>query len=629
MPNANKPRKGGLTDFLPVLALMLAGATLSVAVFLVLRGHYINTDQQQFEEDAAYYSTSFKSDVERHATSLAAIRAFVSTSHDVNRWEFSAFAHQILPQNSGFKAVLWLPQLGEQQRPHFESNLHRDGLYGLKLRELNASGRLVNADRRPVYLPVAYVEPFESSGDLIGVDLLHSGIYGPLLHQAGQSGRQVASRPLTRALVAGAKPPIVLVAFPLSRPGAAKGRGSEHGLEGFVLGVLQLQAVIDGAIGTRAPIQAAIAFGSAAAPSVFVAGHEGNPSSPSSIAMQQWFGDAEFHRQVPFHVAGQNFYLVLRSAAHGNALTRLFAPLGAALLVMALTALLGQSLATTVLRKREVELAVIERTAELRALNQTLSEEVDQRRQAEAALCSAKDKAETANRAKSAFLATMSHELRTPLNAIIGFSSILASGDKAFLAKSAEYLREINGSGIKLLDLINDILDITQMDGEEKQSGDQIYVSDLLEGAVGRVQPLADKAGVTLDSSADPSLPLLCGDSKRLQRALFHLLSNAVKFTESGGHASISARPDQGGLAIEVSDNGPGFASAAGIADFFCQLDASIARKHEGAGLGLTYVRRAAAQHDAHVEIISRPGEGTSVVLRFPAVRVARTLEVA
>src|ERR1043166_5256495 len=147
MPNISKTSRRGLADFLPIVALMLAGTVLSVAVFLVLRGYYLGADRRQFQEDATYYSTSFKSDVERHATSLAAIRAFVSTSHDVNRWEFSAFAHQILPQNSGFKAVLWLPQLGEQQRPHFESNLHRDGLYGLKLRELNASGRLVNADR--------------------------------------------------------------------------------------------------------------------------------------------------------------------------------------------------------------------------------------------------------------------------------------------------------------------------------------------------------------------------------------------------------------------------------------------------------------------------------------------------
>ncbi len=624
MPRFNKQNKRAWADFFPIMALMFAGAGLSLAVFLVMRGSYISADRRQFEDDAAYYSAAFKSNVERHVTSLAAIHAFVSTSHDVNRWEFSAFAHQILPQNSGFKAVLWLPQLSQAQRSAFESELHRDGLFGLKLREVTPGGKLVNAPNKTHYLPVAYVEPFENSGDLIGVDLLDNGVYGRLFREAGQSGRQEASAPVPHALVEGAKPPMVLVAFPLNRP-TSRSKALQQAPEGYVLGVLQLQSVVDASFGKRAPIQAAIAYGPAAAPAVFVAG----APDQKMLASSQWFSDAEFHRQVPFHVARQSFYLVLRSAAHGNPLTRFYAPLGAAFLVMALTALLGQSLAITALRKREVEKAVIERTAELRAANQALSEEVEQRRQMEAALLTAKDKAETANRAKSAFLATMSHELRTPLNAIIGFSSVLIGGGKAFKAKTNEYVLEINGSGVRLLDLINDILEITQMDGAEKQSGEQVCVHDLVEAVMAKVQPLADKAGVTLDSALDSALPLLDGDSRRLQRALFHLLSNAVKFSAPGDRALISAWRDRGELVIEVSDTGPGIESADGIMDFFSQQDAYLARKHEGVGLGLTYVRRAACQHDATVEIDSKPGEGTRVALRFPAGRMAKTLEVA
>jgi signal transduction histidine kinase len=629
MPHIRKPSERDWTDFVPVILVMLAGTALSVAVFLVLRGYYISTDRRQFQDDAAYYSTAFKGVVERHVTSLAAIHAFVSASHRVNRWEFSAFAHQILPQNSGFKAVLWLPQLNQKQRATFEADLHRDGLYGLKLREIAPNGKLVEAPERPVYLPVAYVEPFENSGDLIGVDLLNNGVYGRLFLDAGRSGHQEASGPVPQALVESVKAPTVLVAFPLNRPNLQVGRGLKEGPEGYVLGVLQLQGVVDASFGARAPIQAAIAYGPAAAPTIFFASQDAETPDGKSVGMRQWFAGAEFYRQVPFHVAKQNYYLLLRSASHGSLLTRFYAPSGAALLVMALTALLGQSLATTVLRKREVERAVIERTAELFALNQTLSEEVDQRRQAEAALLRARDKAETANRAKSAFLSTMSHELRTPLNAIIGFSSLLVSGGDVFHAKSGDYIREINGSGIRLLDLINDILEITQMDAEEKPDGEQIYVCDLVEAVMAKAQPLADQAGVTLESSLESSLPLLRGDSKRLQRALFHLLSNAVKFSEPGGRALVSARGDGGMLAIEVSDHGVGMASLADVTDFFSQLDASLARKHEGVGLGLTYVRRAAYQHDAVVDIESTLGEGTRVTLRFPASRISRTLEVA
>ena len=623
---------------MPFSALAIAGLVLSVSVFLVLRGYYINSDRQQFQSDAAYYSGAFKSDVEQHVSSLAAIHAFVSASHDVNRWEFSAFAHQILPQNSGFKAVLWLPQVSQQQRKTFETNLQRDGLYGLKLRELTEQNRLIDAGTRPVYLPVAYVEPFESSGNLIGVDLSTNKIYAQLMAEARRSGKQAASQPVSQALVAGAKPPIVLVAFPLNRPalnqlkaprGAAPGQvpaqKALEGPEGYVLGILQLNGVIADAIGPRAPIQAGIGYGDSSGSAVFVDGPE------KTTTLDRWFGDAEFRQKVPFTVAGKHFFLVLRSAGHSNALTRFYAPAGAALLVLALAAMLGQSMIVTILRKREVEHAVIERTAELSNLNQTLREEVAQRRQAEAALRVAKDKAESANRAKSVFLSTMSHELRTPLNAIIGFSDVLVHPGHSLDAKTEDYLREINRSGVRLLELINDILEITQMDTEDAAPNDPVALTDVIDTALSIVQPQADQAGVSLKRAEDGSFAVLHGDARRLQKALFNLLSNAVKFNEKGGWAQVAVRRDGDCLAIEVSDNGIGMPEGAEalITKLFSQCDASLTRRHDGIGLGLTFVQRVAHYHDAALNISSRLGEGTVVSLRFPVHRVVRALEVA
>lgn len=623
---------------MPVSALAIAGLVLSVSVFLVLRGYYINSDRQQFQSDAAYYSGAFKSDVEQHVSSLAAIHAFVTASHDVNRWEFSAFAHQILPQNSGFKAVLWLPQVSQQQRKTFEINLQRDGLYGLKLRELTEQNRLIDAGTRPAYLPVAYVEPFESSGNLIGVDLSTNKIYAQLMAEARRSGKQAASQPVSQALVAGAKPPIVLVAFPLNRPAlnqlkAPGGRVAQQvpaqksleGPEGYVLGILQLNGVIADAIGTRAPIQAGIGYGDPSGPAVFVDGRE------KTTSLDRWFGDSEFRQMVPFAVAGKHFFLALRSAGHGNALTRVYAPAGAALLVLALAAMLGQSMIITILRKREVEHAVIERTAELSNLNQTLREEVAQRRQAEAALRVAKDKAESANRAKSVFLSTMSHELRTPLNAIIGFSDVLVHPGHSLDAKTEDYLKEINRSGVRLLELINDILEITQMDTEDAAPNDQVALMDVIDTALSMVQPQADQAGVSLKRGADETFGVLNGDARRLQKALLNLLSNAVKFNEKGGWVQVSVRRDGGCLAIEVSDNGIGMPEGAEalITKLFSQCDASLARGHDGIGLGLTFVQRVAHYHDAALNISSQLGEGTVVSLRFPAHRVVRALEVA
>jgi len=638
MPRFAIRNRQRLTEFLPVSALAIAGLVLSVSVFLVLRGYYLGSDRQQFQRDAAYYSGAFKSDVEQHVASLAAIHAFVSASHDVNRWEFSAFAHQILPQNSGFKAVLWLPQVGQKQRKTFETNLQRDGLYGLKLRELTEQNRLIDAGTRPAYLPVAYVEPFESSGNLIGVDLSTNEIYARLMAEARKTGKQAASQPVSQALVEGAKPPIVLVAFPLNRPPlnraeAPRGRAAGQvpaqkaleGPEGYVLGILQLNGVIADAIGPRAPIQAGIGYGDPSGSAVFLDG------SGKTTSLDHWFGDSEFRQKVPFAVAGKHFFLVLRSARHGTALTRFYAPAGAALLVLALAGMLAQSMIVTILRKREVEHAVIERTAELSNLNQTLREEVAQRRQAEAALRVAKDRAESANRAKSAFLSTMSHELRTPLNAIIGFSDVLVHPGHSLDAKTEDYLQEINRSGVRLLDLINDILEITQMDTEDAAPYEPVSVADVVDAALSTIQSQADLAGVSLKRADDETFGVLHGDSRRLQKALLNLLSNAVKFNEKGGWVRVAVRHDGGCLAIEVSDNGIGMPASAEalITKLFAQFDMSLARRHDGIGLGLTFVQRVAHYHDAALTISSRVGEGTVVNLRFPAHRVVRALEVA
>jgi signal transduction histidine kinase len=625
MPRISEQATSARKDFLPVIAVLVAGLILSVCVALAVRGYYLNLGRQQFQRNASYYSTIFQNSVERHVTSLAAIHAFVSASHDVTRWEFSAFAHQILPQNSGFKAVVWLPQTKQSARKGFEARLQNDGLYGLRLRELTPSGELVTASTRPAYLPVSYVEPFEGNGSLIGVDLLSDPIYAPLFEAALRTGKAAVSPPLARALVEGARQPIVLVVFPLNPLKATTVNLAGDGPEGYALGILQLDRVIEDAIGPNAPIQAAVAYSDRAAPLVYLPGaHE------QTVEMARWFGDAAFHQSVPFTVAGRHFFLVLHSQPHDDALTRLYAPAGAALLVLALTALLAQSMLATILGKRTVERAVVARTAELRDLNTLLSEEVQQRRQAEAALRIAKDKAEKANRAKSAFLSTMSHELRTPLNAIIGFSSMLIEGPQQSEARSADYLQEVNAAGIRLLELINDILDITQMDTDDG-IGDPVCVRDIVDAAVEKMQPLADHKGLMLKTAIAESLPLLPADGRRLQKAMQKLLSNAIKFTESGGWVLAAARIVPDGLVLEVSDNGVGMPPGAKdkIVDLFSQYDMSLTRKHEGAGLGLTFVSRVASQHGGKLHISSRLGQGTVIALTFPISRAAAIREVA
>lgn len=645
----------GVIDFLPIAAVVTIGIAAAVCAFVLARGYYLAADRDEFQRNAADYGAAFKTGIERHVNSLAAIHAFVSSSHDVNRWEFSNFAHQILPQNSGFKAVLWLPHIAGAQRNSFEAALQSDGLFGLRLRELAADGALVPAADRDRYIPVAYVEPFEASGSLIGVDLAQDPIYAPLFQRAGASGKVVASAPLPRALIDGVRAPLMLVVFPLGRGAAApkvamqspdvhkagtqktgtpktstQNTGAPPELEGYALGVLQLDRVVEGIAGAHAPVDAAIATSSGSALKVFPTGAAGEAPAPA-MDLARWFGDSEFHQVRPFAVAGTPFYLAVRSSRTGDVLTRVYVPAGAALLVLTLTALLAQSMLTTIIRKRQVERAVVVRTAELRRTNHVLAAEIEQRREAEAELRIAKDKAEAANRAKSAFLSTMSHELRTPLNAVIGFSSMLIDQPDAPREKTHDYLSEINGSGARLLDLINDILEITQMDTEAHKADELIYLPEIADAVIEKTRPQAAMAGVSLHNAVGEGVPEVRGDSRRLQKALMNLVSNAIKFTPNGGEAVLSAFLGPDGLTIEVRDNGMGMlpGEAAKVVDLFSQGDNSLSRRHDGVGLGLTFVRRVADLHDARLQISSVPGQGTTIRMILPSKRLVPAREVA
>jgi signal transduction histidine kinase len=629
---AAEESNGTWRDFLPLSAVFAIGLALAVTAFVAVRDHYQSQDQQQFRRNATYYSTSFKDDVARHVTALGAIRAFVSASKSVTRWEFSNYAAQIMPQNLGFRAVLWVPNILQKTRAAYEASLQQDGLYGLGIGELTSQGHIVAAAPRDSYLPVTFIEPFDGNDNLVGLDLARLPRFAALFNDAAKSNAVAASMPMGQALVAGTQGPVVLLAFPLRPPPAADDDAAAMPLQGYALGVLQLQSLLAEAFGpSGAPVEAAIAYQDNLKAGAMVL------SAGQPVPATSWFGSAAFHQAVPFDIAGRHFLLALRSVGAVDSMTSLYVPLGASLLVIALTALLAQNMSTTILRKRLVERAVISRTAQLKSANDTLRGEVEQRRQAEAALRVARDKAEGASRAKSFFMATMSHELRTPLNAIIGFSSLLAQPGTCDGARQLDYANEILVSGQRLLSLINDILDLTQMDSGTEDDA-LIYLPDCIAAIVADATDAAAKAGVTLKASVADDLPALTGDSKRLSKALAHLVSNAVKFTPSGGAAVIKAHCGPAGtLIVEIIDSGVGMPPDAQdkIRDVFrqkevfSQYDGKLGRRYDGVGLGLTYVGKVAELHEASLDVTSEPGKGTRIRLIFNSHRIARKLEVA
>ena len=239
----------------------------------------------------------------------------------------------------------------------------------------------------------------------------------------------------------------------------------------------------------------------------------------------------------------------------------------------------------------------------------------------------AKEQAEVANRAKSEFLANMSHELRTPLNAIIGFSEIMKdqlSGpiDNPYYT---EYVRDIHVSAKHLLDVINDILDVSKVEaGKIELEESAIEIATTIHSAIRLVIERAREADVAIEFDPVGDLPELVADHRRVKQMLLNLLSNAVKFTPAGGKVTVKTQIDSGGLEITVADTGIGIAKEKIPLVFtpFAQVDGSLKRKYEGTGLGLSLTRGLIEIHGGNITLTSEPDEGTAVTLWFPPERL-------
>lgn len=247
-------------------------------------------------------------------------------------------------------------------------------------------------------------------------------------------------------------------------------------------------------------------------------------------------------------------------------------------------------------------------------------------------LRAARNRADLANRAKSQFLANMSHELRTPLNAIIGFSELMASDIMGPMetAQYKAYAKDINDSGLHLLAIVNDILDLSRIEiGVTELDESDIVVSELVGACIRTVHARALDSGLALEQEFHPDLPMLRADARLLKQMLLNLLSNALKFTPSGGTVRLAATPEaDGSFLFSVSDTGIGISKAdiERVTEPFMQVESHLSRRFDGVGLGLALTSQFAQLHGAELEIDSEPGKGTRVDIRFPAGRVVQPL---
>ncbi len=260
--------------------------------------------------------------------------------------------------------------------------------------------------------------------------------------------------------------------------------------------------------------------------------------------------------------------------------------------------------------------------------------DISERKAMEAELIKRKDEAELASRTKTDFLANMSHELRTPLNAILGFSETMAR--KLFGPLDARYVgyaEDIHTSGRHLLELVNDVLDLSKLRaGKADLHECEIDLPSLVDEGLKLVRGRADAGNVHLKSSVAAGLPALCADQRAVKQILLNFLSNAVKFTPPEGEVTVAAWCDaEGRLCLSVADTGIGMSEAEVEVALspFGQVDSKLTHRYEGTGLGLPICKSLMQLHEGELVVASEPGSGTTLTARFPAGRTLARRDIA
>jgi signal transduction histidine kinase len=254
--------------------------------------------------------------------------------------------------------------------------------------------------------------------------------------------------------------------------------------------------------------------------------------------------------------------------------------------------------------------------------------DITQWKRAEEDLTQARAVAERASSQKTDFLARISHEIRTPLNAIIGFSELMV--DEKFGPvgndRYRDYLRDINRSGNHVLDLVNDLLDISKIEaGEQEMNYEAVSLNDTLAETVAMMQPQANRERVIIRSSFPSRLPEIVADLRSVRQIALNLLSNAVRYTQAGGQVIVSTSYEASGdIVMRVRDTGIGMSQAEieQAMKPFKQVNTLRRQRGDGTGLGLPLTKAMVEANRARFSISSTPGTGTLVEVTFPSTRV-------
>lgn len=627
---------------LPAAVVCFTGLCLTLIASQATRDLYRSAAEQEFERQASHYVLALKKATARHLELVgAAAELLGNSSPATGRLDLFEFARSQLPYYPGFEALAWVPAVSGTERKAYIRRAEADGLRGFGFTEFTGTGAVVNAARRPLHLPIYIVEPYKGNERLLGFDLASVPMLRSALTRAGRASRMDAVDWNDPRRGVHRRHKTLLLIQPAYKANAGTDAVNDGIPIGYVVALFRIDLLLGVTLReftTPAWLDTYLYRNYRNASEELVHVEPSGLRTSAMPAPSDTMKGAGFAVRAEQAIADRGYSIVVRPVPGTMDFDLGAAPWGVALFGLALTALLTRYLAVSRAKQRQIEIAVVERTAELSRANESnerLEVEILERKRVESELRTAKDQAEVGSRAKSEFLAMVSHELRTPLNAVIGFSEMLASemfgpiGDRRYQG----YATDIHGSGLHLLSLINDILDLSKVEANSFELVEQeLDVPAQIDDALHTVEAKAADGKISLNSKLPTILPALYADERAFKQVVLNILSNAVKFTPPGERVEISAGVNhRGEFVITIVDTGIGISEAdqENVLKPFTQADSSLARQYEGTGLGLPLTRSLMELHGGRLELESRLRKGTTVRAVFPRDRIVRNRAAA